>query len=250
MGITIAKMIKRSLETTMRLGLTLFRIVLNTLALLLIPVDFYACTGKADRDNSKYTIGTFEGSRDFSKLTSQELQLDSLLKVNPWFTSGFKNNRSRIFLEEFQHDIKQHTDPVFAKGAPAPCMCFLDKDTINIKTWLGFFGGYVFLLKIYKDEFNLSYIPSMDESIYKADLSDTMFHHEVIVNSKLQKMVLLEKPDFRLNEQITGFVEFTTNGYYVKRMEERWILYSILVKYILPADQGKGHFDSHLRILK
>ena len=222
----------------MNLGLKILRGAFDVLAIFLVPVTFISCKGNTTQYIKKYSVGPVGGSGDFSKLTPNELEIDSILKESPMYRPEYRNNRSRIYLKESENNQDQPMDPVFDKGAGAPCFCSLSKDTIYVNTSLGFFGGYVFELKIYKDEGMFSFMPTLDQRVFKVNLSDSTFQDQIAVPSVIQKMTLEAKPNFSPNEQITGLVEFTTNTYYVKKNEK-------MVDTVF--NSGKVHFTCVLK---
>ena len=194
---------------------------LQKLPYFFILLIFCSCQGQTNQYNLKYGVGQIDSLQTLSTLTSQEQQMDSLLQNITWFNGAFRNNRSRIFLESFKNgQLQSGGDPGLATGLPAPCMCYIDKDTIYIKTWIGFFGAIGFGMKIYKDEFSSQFIIQIDQSdTYKVNLADKNFTGQAIVNSKYQKLVFMTRPSFKLDEQLTGVLEITTNNYYEKKYD-------------------------------
>ena len=185
-------------------------------ALLLFAAGFVSCGGKSGTGGVRYAIGPMDSARDFAVLRPTEMELDALpgVKLLP---GGFRNNRSRVYLEEFKNSVREQMDQVFDNGAPAVCRGTLSGDTLNINTSIGFFGGYSFLLQIHGDQFNFSFAPSEQEKIFKDEPTDSAFKSQIIVNSSTQELVLDSKPAFVGGERVTGVVKFTTVHYFVKR---------------------------------
>jgi hypothetical protein len=170
-----------------------------------------------DQADSLYSTGSLEGAAGFYVLTPAELQIDSIQNANPLMKADFRKNRSRIWLEEFKDSSPAELDPLFGTGAPAACMGAVDRDTIFIKTSLGFFGGYVFLIKIYGNQFRFSYIPVMDEDVYKRSPADSAFARQISVMPRFQQLILRTRPGFEVGDSISGILQFTTADYFVKR---------------------------------
>jgi hypothetical protein len=190
---------------------------LQKIQIVFLLATFCSCSGQSNNKGSKFSVGQIDSLQTFSLLRPNEQRMDSLLHNTSWFNGTFKNNRSRIFLEEFKNGESQQVDSGFDTGLSAPCMCYLNNDTINIKTFVGFFGAFGFLIKIYKDDFNSQYIVSIDQDeTYKSDSSASKFSNQAVVKNKIQKLILSTKPNFKLDEQITGVLEFKTNDYYEK----------------------------------
>ncbi|WP_153796600.1 hypothetical protein [Foetidibacter luteolus] len=178
-----------------------------------------SCQSQTGQYNLKYVVGEIDSLQSFSKLTSQEQKMDSLLQNSTWLNGAFRNNRSRIFMESFENgQLNTGGDSSLVTGLSAPCMCYTDKDTIYMKTWIGFFGSIGFGVKIFKDDFKSQFIIQIDEpDTYKVNLSDKDFTGQAIVNSKYQKLSFLTRPSFKIDEQLTGILEITTNDYYEKK---------------------------------
>ncbi len=192
---------------------------LQNIKYLLILLATYTCQGQTKHNSSKYTVGQIDSLQSFSTLTSQELRIDSLLQSNTWFNGAYRNNRGRILLHSFKNgQLQSGGDSNLVTGLPAPCMCYIKKETIFIKTWTGFFGAMGFEIKIFKDEFNSQFIIQIDQpDTYKVNLSDKKFTGQAIVNSRYQNLTFLTKPNFKLDELLTGSLEITTNNYYEKK---------------------------------
>jgi hypothetical protein len=181
----------------------------------------FSCQAQKAEYNIKYAIAELSGIKGFLKLTRAEQKMDRLPNDSTWFNGTFRNNRSRIFLANFENgQLKDGSDSTLKTAFPAVCMCYLHKDTIYIKTWAGFFGVIGFNMKIYQDEFSSQYIIQIDQpDTFKTDSSDKKFTGQAVISNKYQQLTLRTKPNYAINEQLTGLLEITSKNYYEKKSE-------------------------------
>jgi len=128
---------------------------------------------------------------------------------------GFRNNRSRIFMQSFSNGSPSSQDSALYIGMPTPCYCTLDKDTLNVKIGIGFFGGMGFETKIFDHSFRSNYFVYTDDvKPYKYNLSDKDFTDNLHLPNKYQSLILNEKPTFQPGQQLTGYLTFTSPSWY------------------------------------
>lgn len=161
-------------------------------------------------------VGTIPNLDAFYKMDTLELKFDSMMPANdPAFPMAFSTNRSRIMLNE-----KTNDQPVKAplEKMPALCECYTDKDTLTIKTGIGFFGGFGFEIKVGAKGFRSAYFEYIDDvRPYKYSLADTATYSAISVSTQQQTLTLLNPPAFNPGQQVTGYFTFTTQPFYVKQ---------------------------------
>jgi hypothetical protein len=201
---------------------------------LTIPI-LSSCHGQLKDDgktyNKEYIVGTIPTIDNFSKLSENEVEIDSifgdyekhtdsLVSSNPKYKEtglaqkrDFSNNRSRVFMENYNNGNQQTGDSAISM----PCSCFVDKDTIFISMIIGFFGGVGFDIKLFGNNFESNFfIYTDDVKPYKPDLLDTVFYSQLSVKNKFQSLVVDKKPTFKTAQQITGYLTFTSKNFYEK----------------------------------
>lgn len=195
----------------------------NTIFIFLL-FAYFTCQGQEEKYNRKFSISNPLGLDAFLLLTSDEKKMDSLFKKNDKLVEygPYINNRSRIYVSIFRNGVPEYVDTSSVKRqASAECMCYINNDTITIKTWIGFFVAIGFTIKLHKDEFTSKYIIQVDQpDTFKTSLNDKNFTGSAVVDSKFQKLHLTSIPSFKPNEQITGFLEIVSNDFYEKRSKD------------------------------
>ena len=190
------------------------------LTLLVFVLFTHLVVAQRGTQNATYKIGKIPQSENFKQLTPEEKRFDSLYSS---FKPGFKDNRSRIYLEYYKNDVAEPgPDSLEKKGLPATCDCFTSNDTIFIRTGAGFFGGFGFNTTIIKNHFTSSFFEYIDDvKIYKKNLSDTAFSGFVMADSKLQELILEKTPGFNVGETLNGMLSLQTNNYFVNSQGDK-----------------------------
>jgi hypothetical protein len=234
------------------------------LPILFTELILLSCRGKKDDDRTfyvKYIIGTIPAINDFLKLNEREIEvgsgLDSLSgeydkqfdsssagdnKAKLMKTTKFRNNRARIFMDTYINGQLKPGDSIFYYGAPAICACGISNDTLIVRMAIGFFGGTAFTIKLHNNNFQSTiYNYTDDASLLKTDPADTAFHNEAIIYNKYQYLILDNGPTFKNEQQITGYLTYTSNTYYEKAYKNK--LDSIYLK-------GKIYFTCNTALPK
>ena len=108
------------------------------------------------------------------------------------------------------------------KSFSTRCECNIYKDTLLITMGIGFFGGIGFNLEIIKDNFEANFSEYTDDvKPYKSNLNDTAFYDYFHVKSKYQFLVLNDKPSFQTGLQLTGYMTFSSNNFYVQKYDNQ-----------------------------
>ena len=200
--------------------------IYHSIFALLVCVILISCkdTNLDDRKtyHKEFETGFVPGLQQFEVLNKQELGFDSMLMANAKIAgvemnhgSDFVHNRSRIYMDSDPHNKILGRDTGPGKPIAMPCHCNLNGDTLQISMVVGFFGGAGFELQLYKDKFRSNFLLYTDDvKPYKAHLSDTAFSSEVRAESRFQFLVLDEKPAYKPNQQLTGYLTFTSNRFY------------------------------------
>ena len=192
----------------------------------------------AQRDSGKifektYHVGTIKNLQSFYIYNKTEKRLDSIyhaseiyadsmmkaLNIKPGGSTSLKkdffNNRSRVFLNSFTDDKLDSNDFFRYKSLPMPCDCYVKNDTVFVDMVIGFLGGSGFNIKIFDKKFQSDFFDySSDDKIYKLNQTDTAFTSIAIAASKYHSLILKVKPTFKLGQQITGFLTFTSDNWY------------------------------------
>jgi hypothetical protein len=184
--------------------------------------------------HKEYVIGSISSTDNFSTLneneeaidsmfSSDDVSEDSLLAADPKYKElaqkrKFTNNRSRLFLVTYTDGQPGRGDSVLS----APCNCLVEKDTLFIRMALGFFGGFIIDIKLYKTMFETRYLVyTNDVRHYKSDLSDTAFNNQAVAKSKFQFLLLDRQPTFKPGQQLNGYLTFTSRNHYRKSVADK-----------------------------
>jgi len=203
---------------------------------LIILVALNSCKTKSPDDaktyNRTFEIGQIPSIDNFDRLDKRELSIDSVFsdkesifdsmfsKIDePDSNSSFKNdfihNRSRIYMDSDPNHKLFPGDKDLDKGFPTPCNCVTNGDTLFITMGLGLFGGAGFSIKLFKENFISNFfIYTDDVKPYKSHLSDTAFADNAIADNKFQYLIIDKKPTYESNQQLTGYLTYTSNRFY------------------------------------
>ena len=128
---------------------------------------------------------------------------------------SFRNNRGRIITNTYTNNSLVKNESAAYGSMAIPCDCVVEKDTVFVNMVIGFFGGFGYDIKIYKDSFQSSFFEYTDDvKPYKSNISDTAFTDFVTAKSKYQYLILDKTPAFQHGQQLTGLLTLTTNHYY------------------------------------
>lgn len=180
---------------------------------------FVSCNSQNINDNGyndSYIIGQIPDLKSFETYNEFDKRMDGVGNSLVG-QGGFRKNRSRIFTQSFSNGKQSSQDSALYTGMPTPCYCSFDKDTLNVKVGIGFFGGMGFETKIFKNNFQSDYFLYIDDvKPYKYNLSDTDFTGSLYLKNKFQSLVLNEQPTFKAGQQLTGYLTFTSSNWYEK----------------------------------
>ena len=125
-------------------------------------------------------------------------------------------------MESFSNGQPSSQEKALYTGAPMPCQCDLNGDTIFISSIIGFFGGMGHGIKVFKDSFESYYILYIDDvKPYKHNLTDSVFTDNLSVLSKYQTLRLTEKPVFKSGQHLTGLLTFTSKDFYERPVGDK-----------------------------
>lgn len=158
--------------------------------------------------NLNYEVCAIPEIEKFFELNEQEREILKFhSSLNAHGSKDFGLNRSRVEIVSFNNDTT---------GFSAICDCYVSNDTIVFSTGTGFMGGLLFSGIITKDKFETEYYEYTDDSKpYKKSKNDD-FKSYISLPAKNQQLFLREEPKFRIGEQITGKVNFSSEEFYFK----------------------------------
>lgn len=203
-----------------------------------------SCNGQ-DKYNSEYSVDTIPTIAKFEKMTEREFYIDTLtdrhnkeklqrmidgsafregvpeedkqriIEYQKTISQRYKDNRSRYYLELTVNDKKDKDHFEGVDTLTSECGCYLSGDTIHIKMGMWVFGGFAFEIDLNKDKFKSSYWEDTHKQlIYKTQLTDTALVDNVYVENEEQSLILENKPNFSVGENILGYLTFKTKNYY------------------------------------
>ncbi|MCR6637559.1 MAG: hypothetical protein NVV82_00780 [Sporocytophaga sp.] len=180
--------------------------------------------------NKTYVIGPMPEFNEIMKLNKEDSKLEKngkkvhqhILKLHnekgtryngPRY--NYSNNRARITLETFRNGHLSEKDNN-AKDAAMHCECELENnEKITIKIGFGLSAAFAYNLTIEGDSFETHYIPLyFGTPKFKNDLKDPIMVSSIVTLSQNQYMILDQKPTFRENQQISGYITFSSYNFY------------------------------------
>lgn len=175
---------------------------------------FIACSMLNETQSrfEKYKIGQFEGYSDFFILSEKEMELTKQGQV---FSSRSNSNRARFGLFEPTDSTPKVIKSINENVLPMPCNGKLIEDTLRITIAMGLFGGIGCQIDVVKDKFNSSFIEWSDHPAFKTSLNSPLVSSVLIPYSK-QRLILDKQVSFEKGQQITGYLDFTSEKYYHK----------------------------------
>jgi hypothetical protein len=189
--------------------------------------------------HSKYEVGAIPGMDKFMKLDKQEEYMismkdemkkyrDSLLQnasaeekssLDDLEEDDYRDNRARIYdLSPDSLASSGKADSLAAPYGTLPCLCMLNKDTLQIQAGAGFFAGGGLTIRISGDTFQsgtYAWMESAGGNIYRSSLSDT-FKRTLDAHARFQYLRLSEQPTFKPGQLLNGYLTMTTQDYWVK----------------------------------
>jgi hypothetical protein len=206
----------------------------NFLLLLIITLLFVSCKTEKKDDgktfNKTFVVGEIPALEDFNTYNELEKGADSIFSgaekefkgdtsMNKFITD-FRNNRSRVFMDSDSNHKIYEGEKSFATGSPMPCNCTTANDSLFIQMIVGFFGGAGFEIALHKDTFLSDFFMYTDDvKPYKSNLQDTAFSSEAIAFSKYQYLLLDKLPTYKPDQQLTGYMTYTSNRFYEKNVD-------------------------------
>ena len=194
--------------------------------------------------NKNYIVDSVPRLKFFLSLNEDEKSMDSISKSNePFYKKldsaakidkridikdlmpyrNFYTNRSRIYFSSYKENDLQWSDSsdLLKKGLATQCDCVTRNDTIFISMAFGYFGGGNFNITIIKNSFTSSYSQYIDQNLklFKTKITDD-FSDNFKVDNKFQFLILDKKPSFKKEEQLTGYLTFTTNHYFEDKVDK------------------------------
>ena len=203
-----------------------------------------SCKGQSDKGdkgneyNSEYSIGKNPNLNNFfvlnandnlvdSTMHSYDTYVDSLIK-NDQKTKNmgwkkrrdFQKNRSRVLLTENINGKDTLVDKgnFGIDGISSLCECNIKDDTLIIQSALGMhFAPRRIFVKVFKNNFQAFYHKHNDDYFKPFKLSlNSNFTDKVNIESKFQYLQFDKQPNFKLNQQLSGYLTFTSNVFFEK----------------------------------
>jgi hypothetical protein len=147
-------------------------------------------------------------------------KLDKMIDINLMPYRNFSTNRSRIYFSSYKENDLELSDSsdLLKEGLATECGCITKNDTIFISMSFGYFGGGGFNINIFKSGFTSSYSQYIDQNLklFKTKITDD-FSDNFSVDNKFQFLILDKNPSLKKDEQLTGFLTFTTNCYFERK---------------------------------
>ena len=211
--------------------------------LLLLILVIFSCHNMQNEKkklNTNFQIGPIPNIEEFKIYDNTEIRMDNMAYRigGPGPQGDFRNNRSRIYINSFKNGkinekSYNYINPYFGKSVSidttiklnefhaAFCNCFVHKDTLLITTHPGVFGvvgfDFRFNIEISDEDFQISFIEYSDGTkLFRSESTDTILNKYAVVKSKYQYLMLDKKPTYLSNQQINGYLTYTTNEYYVR----------------------------------
>lgn len=210
----------------------MFKSILFSLSTVLLLIS----CNEVDQNESKLfkspQIGQIPNEIRFETLTKKEKKMVEILSQDePEKGKGaFINNRSRIFLKRYENGTIVKIDSSFTKGSPFPCNCLIEKDTTFINMSIGFMGGMSVSLKIHNDTFESYYFEYTDDvKPYKSNLNSE-FSDFVLVKSEFQNLIINQLPNQKLNQELKGYLSFSSKNYFESNITNKLDTISIVGK--------------------
>ena len=197
------------------------------------------------KDNDYYTIGNVPQLQQFKILTQREMRIDSVMqqqaiegrqhiKDGKFFVAGiseqekqdgvdyfeasmqpYRDNRSRYFLQDWIADRPVRNEDTSIDVMTTPCDCYIDNDTVKIRTGIWVFGGFSFVVDVYANQFHIKYWEDTHKQfIYKQQLSDAKMVDNITVGMKEQRLIMQSEPTFTIGKKLTGYLDIMTDDYY------------------------------------
>jgi hypothetical protein len=193
-----------------------------------------SCKGQTDNGktyNKDFVVSNIENLNNFTTLNKAEKSLDSMFstydksidsivksdKTQSFIRKrSFINNRSRILLVESTNGYEKikDKDKIEADGFSTFCDCGILKDTIFINSGIGFFGGAGLTIKVYGTQFKSAFYEYTDDVKPYKLTAKSKFTDNVTVDSKFQYLQLDNEPNFKIEQQLTGYLTLTSNNYF------------------------------------
>jgi hypothetical protein len=133
----------------------------------------------------------------------------------------YTKNRARVTLETFRNGHLSEKDNN-ANQAAMHCECELENnERIVLKIGFGLAASFAYNLTIEGDSFETHYIPLyFGTPKYTKDLKDSIMVSNLVTLSQTQYMILDQRPTFRANQQIKGYITFSSYDFYEKTSSE------------------------------
>ncbi|MEP6846179.1 MAG: hypothetical protein ABI861_09250 [Panacibacter sp.] len=174
---------------------------------------------------ARYQKESLQGMEDgtaFIKETTEEDKSEAIADWKIKYTK-YNENRSRYFFETFVNEKKDDKEFSDIDTITTDCGCYLSGDTIKIGIGIWVFGGFGFSIDLVNNKFISCYwVDKHERNVYKANFTDTSLDDNVVVDNIDQSLTLFENPNYKLGEEITGYLVFKTKKYYRSSDFEHW----------------------------
>ncbi|MEO8404150.1 MAG: hypothetical protein ABI480_06130 [Chitinophagaceae bacterium] len=201
----------------------------NLLLIILTVFIFITCKTVRKDDgktfNKTFVVGEIPDLNAFNTYNELEKGTDSIFSGTDKefkedagankFITDFRNNRSRVFMDSDSNHRIYDGEKSLTTGMPMPCNCSTTNDSLFVQMVIGFFGGAGFEIALHKDTFLSDFFMYTDDvKPYKSNLQDTAFSSHAIAFSKYQYLLLDKLPTYKPDQQLTGYLTYTSNRFY------------------------------------
>ena len=108
--------------------------------------------------------------------------------------------------------------------------CFVKNDTTYINMSMGLMGGISIGLKIHNDIFESYYLEYADDVKQYKSTVHSEFSDLILVKSKRQNLIINQLPNQQLNQDLRGYLSFSSKKYYQSNITNKLDTVSIVGK--------------------
>lgn len=202
----------------------------STLIAVFIVLMACSCKGQPGKGGiygTNYLIGQIPNKEAFLQLTEDEKNteasfnsfdkaMDSLAQHDDklkgiflWQKRDFIKNRSIVFMQHYVNGKITKVDST--ERLSALCECLVSLDSLFVTSDLGFER---FKINVVENDFQSGYfLYTKVAKPYKLHINDN-FTYSLTVDNKYQSLTLDKKPSLKEGQQLTGYLEMTSDIYY------------------------------------
>ena len=201
-------------------------IITTFLSLLLVALlDGCHRTKPKNLEQQPLKIGKIPNWAAFKTMNAQEEKLAATMPTDNALSGrgAFKDNRTRIYIDKIlKNNVPEKLDSLAQKGHITPCDCYLKGDNLRIHAGTGAMGGFGIDIIVHEKQFSSGFYIYMNAiKPYKAEITDSSFHHTVNVLNEDALFILQQSPKFELGEIINGYLSFKSRPFYEQLQSEQ-----------------------------